>query len=91
MIIKDESLEKVAEAVESTARDLRAKGLPAEKYEHLFLAGKMLRMHKGEVNAFVNEVERRAEQNMLKTGKLEGAHYAAMKQLQAEINAEGEH
>jgi hypothetical protein len=30
---------------------------------------------------FVEEVERAAEQKMLLTGKLEGAHYAAMKQL----------
>lgn len=30
---------------------------------------------------FVERVERRAEDHMLKTGKLEGAHYAAMKEL----------
>lgn len=30
---------------------------------------------------FVAEIERRAEDKMLKTGKLEGAHYAAMKQV----------
>lgn len=33
------------------------------------------------VQMFVEEVEYRAEEKMLKTGKLEGAHYAAMKQL----------
>lgn len=33
------------------------------------------------VQMFVQEVEYRAEEKMLKTGKLEGAHYAAMKQL----------
>jgi hypothetical protein len=38
------------------------------------------------IDRFVEEVERRAEQAMLKTGKLEGAHYAAMKQLQAEYH-----
>lgn len=37
------------------------------------------------VGSFVEKVERRAEEKMLKTGKLEGAHYAAMKQLQAEM------
>lgn len=33
---------------------------------------------------FVEEVERRAEDKMLKTGKLEGAHYASMKQVLGE-------
>ena len=36
------------------------------------------------VSMFVETVEYRAEQKMLKTGKLEGAHYAAMKQLSQE-------
>lgn len=36
------------------------------------------------VTMFVQEVERRAEEKMLKTGKLEGAHYAAMKQVAEE-------
>jgi len=31
------------------------------------------------IGEFIQKVERRAEANMLKTGKLEGAHYAAMK------------
>lgn len=39
------------------------------------------------IDEFVREVERRAEINMLKTGKLEGSHYAAMKQYQAELSA----
>jgi hypothetical protein len=30
------------------------------------------------------EVEQRAEEKMLKTGKLEGSHYAAMKQIAEE-------
>jgi hypothetical protein len=30
---------------------------------------------------FYNEVCKRAENKMLKTGKLEGAHYASMKEL----------
>jgi hypothetical protein len=36
------------------------------------------------ISMFVQEVERRAEEKMLKTGKLEGAHYAAMKQVAEE-------
>lgn len=39
------------------------------------------------IRQFVAEVERRAEDKMLKTGKLEGAHYAAMKQVAAEWEA----
>lgn len=35
------------------------------------------------IEAFIAEVNRRAENNMLKTGKLEGAHHAAMKQVLA--------
>lgn len=38
------------------------------------------------LNIFVRCVEITAESHMLKTGKLEGAHYAAMKQLQKMIN-----
>lgn len=41
------------------------------------------------IEEFVREVERRAEANMMKTGKLEGAHYAAMKQYQKELGLEG--
>jgi hypothetical protein len=33
------------------------------------------------ISGFVESVERRAEEKMLKTGKLEGAHYAAMRQI----------
>lgn len=36
------------------------------------------------IGMFIQEVERRAEEKMLKTGKLEGAHYAAMKQVAEE-------
>ncbi len=36
------------------------------------------------ISMFVQEVERRAEEKMLLTGKLEGAHYAAMKQVAEE-------
>ena len=36
------------------------------------------------IRMFVQEVERRAEEKMLITGKLEGAHYAAMKQVAEE-------
>lgn len=40
---------------------------------------------KASIKAFVAEVERRAESKMLKTGTLEGSHYAAMKELMKEI------
>jgi hypothetical protein len=43
------------------------------------VAGSMAR-----IMVFVQEVERRAEEKMLLTGKLEGAHYAAMKQVAEE-------
>lgn len=33
---------------------------------------------------FYDEVCRRAEENMLKSGKLEGMHFMAMKQVKAE-------
>lgn len=39
----------------------------------------------GYIKIFVAEVEKRAEEKMLLTGKLEGAHYAAMKQLVKEL------
>jgi hypothetical protein len=35
------------------------------------------------ISGFVEQVERKAEEKMLRTGKLEGAHYAAMKELAA--------
>jgi len=40
--------------------------------------------HRILISMFVQEVERRAEEKMLKTGKLEGSHYAAMKQVAEE-------
>jgi len=39
-----------------------------------------------EHNEFIELVEKRAEDKMLKTGKLEGSHYAAMKEIQKELN-----
>jgi hypothetical protein len=36
------------------------------------------------INTFLAIVEKRAEEKMLITGKLEGAHYAAMKQTAKE-------
>lgn len=41
------------------------------------------------IEAFCEEVNRRAELNMLKTHKLEGSHYAAMKQIRAELASNG--
>ena len=38
------------------------------------------------ISRFVEAVEREAESNMLKTGKLEGAHYAAMKRIVRECS-----
>ena len=35
------------------------------------------------IGLFCDEVERMAERNMLKTGNLEGEHYAAMRQLRS--------
>jgi hypothetical protein len=43
---------------------------------------------KESVNRFVELVEEKAEQKMLITEKLEGAHYTAMKEIQKEINGE---
>lgn len=40
------------------------------------------KMVKINIDKFVADVEEMAEAKMLKTGKLEGAHYAAMKELQ---------
>lgn len=37
------------------------------------------------IQMFCKEVNRRAEANMIKTGKLEGSHYAAMNQLLKEL------
>jgi hypothetical protein len=48
----------------------------------------LFRQNKAVINRFVEIVEQRAEAKMLKTGKLEGAHYAAMKELQKAINEE---
>lgn len=35
-----------------------------------------------------DEIESRAEANMLKTGKLEGMHYAALKEVRSELGIE---
>lgn len=40
--------------------------------------------------AFYDEVCRRAEDKMLKSGKLEGMHYAAMQEVKREWDAEQE-
>ena len=37
------------------------------------------------IRAYTAEVNRRAENKMLKTGKLEGSHYAAMREINAEL------
>lgn len=38
----------------------------------------------------LDEIERRAEINMLKTGKLEGMHYAAIREVRKELGIERE-
>ena len=40
------------------------------------------------IEQFIAEVEKRAEEKMLKTHKLEGAHYAAMKEVFKEWSGE---
>lgn len=42
---------------------------------------KLCRISKLAIQAFIDEVNCRAERNMLRTGKLEGSHHAAMKQV----------
>ena len=37
------------------------------------------------IRAYTAEVNRRAENKMLLTGKLEGSHYAAMREINAEL------
>jgi hypothetical protein len=37
------------------------------------------------IRAYSAEVNRRAENKMLKTGKLEGSHYAAMREVNQEL------
>jgi len=56
-----------------------------QKYGQNFLDG-YDNIVKPIINQFVEEVEELAEEKMLKTGKLEGAHYAAMKEIQKKIN-----
>lgn len=53
------------------------------KYEGWLQAWPILKLKF--INEFISEVNRRAENNMLKTGKLEGSHYAAMTQLHKEM------
>jgi uncharacterized protein YaaR (DUF327 family) len=66
--------------------DLRKSGYEYyKKYGQNFLDG-YDNIVKPIINEFVREVEKLAEEKMLKTGKLEGSHYAAMKELQRKIN-----
>src|SRR6202035_1954934 len=46
---------------------------------------RQLRPHAEAISIFCETVERLAEEKMLKTHKLEGAHYSAMKQLREKI------
>ena len=49
---------------------------------------RQLRPHAEAISIFCETVERLAEEKMLKTHKLEGAHYSAMKQLREKIIGE---
>ncbi|MDE2020707.1 MAG: hypothetical protein KGJ13_10260 [Patescibacteria group bacterium] len=44
------------------------------------------KLEKVVIQSFISELCRRAEANMLKTGKLEGAHYAAMQSILKEYD-----
>ena len=62
--------------------------LPEREANDIKSLADSFRQDKAIINRFVQAVERQAEDKMLKTGKLEGAHYAAMKELQKAINEE---
>lgn len=40
------------------------------------------------LRSIFDEIERRAESNMMKTHKLEGSHYAALKEVRKELGVE---
>ena len=63
-------------------------GAHSTAQDSLASAADSFRQDKAVINRFVQVVERRAEAKMLQTGKLEGAHYAAMKEFQKAINEE---
>jgi hypothetical protein len=68
----------LAAQVEELTKALFSSSLPSD----------VKRAKREAVKEFVEEVERRAESNMLKTGKLEGAHYRAMKDVLEEMKTE---
>jgi len=50
----------------------------AKEAIHIFVEQAIIDAEREAIREFVKRVEARAERNMEKTGKLEGAHYAAM-------------
>ena len=48
----------------------------------------MGKLHKRLLRDIFDDIERRAEANMMKTGKLEGMHYAALKDVRRELGIE---
>lgn len=75
--LKDNAL-KVAR---NLIKNWRKKHSWDQGYEYLneMIAKALLDYRNEGIREFVQRVEAQAEINMLKTGKLEGAHYAAMK------------
>ena len=45
----------------------------------------MAKLHARLLRDIFDDIERRAEANMIKTGKLEGMHYAALKDVRREL------
>jgi hypothetical protein len=62
-----------------------------ESFLKPYVEGHFKQLNPNAIDEFVEAVERMAEEKMLKTGKLEGAHYAAMKELQRSIKSRGKH
>lgn len=82
--------EEAVSILESLLSALDIMGIDGDRYNQILECIRILAPEprtEPSIDDFVREVERRAENNMMKTGKLEGAHYAAMKQYQAELSA----
>jgi hypothetical protein len=73
-------IEEIQERIEKLESSKRYSSVP----EMLLNTLETKDAHKIIISMFVQEIEQRAEEKMLKTGRLEGAHYAAMKQVAEE-------
>lgn len=80
-----EEILKMLDKEKSTSSSPMKEILSKPPGERIYCTGCTLGPRKETIKQFCDEVERRAEEKMLKTGKLEGAHCAAMKELQSEI------